>query len=69
MLYIIGLLLALATIVLGIVRFKIHPFFVLLIAAIGYGFITGMQVDDILTSITDGFGGLLYPSLLIALLL
>ncbi len=59
MTYILALLLALALIIIGIVRFKIHPFFVLLIAAIGYGFITGMSVDGILTSINDGFGGLM----------
>ncbi|MEX0314529.1 MAG: GntP family permease [Allomuricauda sp.] len=59
MLYIIALLLALTFIVLGIVKFKIHPFFVLLLAAIGYGFLAGMDVSMIITSINDGFGGIM----------
>ncbi|MBD1260903.1 GntP family permease [Maribacter polysiphoniae] len=59
MLYVFALILSLAFIVLGIVRWKIHPFFVLFIAAIGYGFITGMGVPDILNAINEGFGGLM----------
>lgn len=59
MTYLLALLLALALIIIGIVRFKIHPFFVLLLAAIGYGFMTGMSVEGMLTSINDGFGGLM----------
>lgn len=59
MTYLLALLLALAAIILGIVRFKIHPFFVLLLAAIGYGFLTGMSVTEILVAINDGFGGLM----------
>ncbi len=59
MLYILALILSLAFIILGIVKWKIHPFFVLLIAAIGYGFITGMGVSAIISAINDGFGGLM----------
>ena len=59
MLYILALVLSLAFIILGIVKWKIHPFFVLLIAAIGYGFITGMEIPDILAAINEGFGGLM----------
>ncbi|WP_420399046.1 GntP family permease [Flagellimonas sp.] len=59
MLYIVALLLALAFIILGIVRFGIHPFFVLLLAAIGYGFLAGMDVSTIIASINDGFGGIM----------
>ncbi|MCL6267913.1 GntP family permease [Flagellimonas myxillae] len=59
MLYIIALLLALTFLVLGIVKFKIHPFFVLLLAAIGYGFLVGMDVSLIISSINDGFGGIM----------
>ncbi len=59
MLYIFALVLSLAFIVLGIVKWKIHPFFVLLIAAIAYGFITGMDISDILSAVNDGFGGLM----------
>ncbi len=59
MVFIIGLLLAIALIILGIVRFKIHPFFVLLFAAILYGFITRMEVSQIIASINDGFGSIM----------
>lgn len=59
MLYAIGLILALGFIILGIVRWKIHPFFVLLLAAMGYGFISGMDVQQIIASIDDGFGSIM----------
>ena len=59
MTYLIALVLALSFIVLGIVKLKIHPFFVLLLAAIGYGFLSGMHVSMIITSINDGFGGIM----------
>lgn len=59
MIFVIALLLALAFIVFGIVRWKIHPFFVLLISAIGYGFITGMDVNQIVSSVNDGFGSIM----------
>lgn len=59
MIYIIALLVSLTFLVIGIVKFKIHPFFVLLIAAIGYGFITGMEAELIVDSINSGFGSIL----------
>lgn len=59
MLYIIALLVSLTFLVVGIVKFKIHPFFVLLLAAIGYGFITGMSPDLIIESVNTGFGNIL----------
>ncbi|MBG50248.1 MAG: gluconate transporter [Pseudozobellia sp.] len=59
MIYVIALLLALAFIVLGIVRWKIHPFFVLLLSAIAYGFITGMGVEQIVSAVNDGFGSIM----------
>ena len=59
MIFLIALILALALIIVGIVRFKVHPFFVLLIAAIGYGFITGMNVTQIISAINDGFGSIM----------
>jgi len=59
MTYMLALLLALAVIIFGIVRLKIHPFFVLFVAAIGYGFLTGMSVPEILSAINEGFGTLL----------
>lgn len=59
MIYIIALVIALALIVVGIVKWKIHPFFVLLIAAIVYGFLTGMEVSQIVDSINSGFGSIM----------
>ena len=59
MIYIIALIIALTLIVVGIVKWKIHPFFVLLFAAIIYGFITGMQVSQIVDSINSGFGSIM----------
>jgi len=59
MIYLIALIIALALIVVGIVKWKIHPFFVLLFAAIIYGFITGMQVSQIVDSINSGFGSIM----------
>jgi len=59
MIYIIALIIALTLIVVGIVKWKIHPFFVLLFAAIVYGFITGMQVSQIVDSINSGFGSIM----------
>lgn len=59
MVFVLALILALALIIIGIVRFKIHPFFVLLIAAIFYGFSTGMNVSQIISAINDGFGSIM----------
>ena len=59
MIYIVALIIALALIIVGIVRWNIHPFFVLLLAAILYGFITGMGVTEIISSINDGFGSIM----------
>ncbi len=59
MIYVFALIAALAFIILGIVRWKIHPFFVLLVAAICYGFLTGMSVPAIISSVNDGFGSIM----------
>ncbi len=59
MIYAIALILALTFIIVGIVRWNIHPFFVLLLAAIGYGFISGMGVEQIIASVNDGFGSIM----------
>src|SRR5680860_134122 len=59
MIYIIALIIALAFIIIGIVRWKIHPFFVLLLAAIAYGFISGMEVAEIISSVNSGFGSIM----------
>ena len=59
MLLILLVLLALAFIVVAIIKYDIHPFLALFIGAIGYGLISGMPGALILKSITDGFGGVL----------
>ncbi|MDA0195665.1 MAG: GntP family permease [Bacteroidetes bacterium] len=59
MLLIFLVLLALAFIVLAIIKYDIHPFLALFIGAIGYGLASGMPGALILQSITDGFGGVL----------
>jgi GntP family gluconate:H+ symporter len=37
-------------------RFRVHPFVVLLAVALLYGFLVGMPVDEIITSVNQGFG-------------
>ncbi len=59
MIYIIGLVLSIAFLLIAIIKFEIHPFFVLVISALGYGLITGMDYTLIIDSINEGFGGLL----------
>ncbi|MBN1998154.1 GntP family permease, partial [candidate division KSB1 bacterium] len=55
----IFLLLSIIFIIIATGRFKIHPFLVLILAALLYGFATGMPLDDIVNSINDGFGATL----------
>jgi gluconate:H+ symporter, GntP family len=59
MLTLLTILFALALILIAIVKFDIHPFLALFVGAILYGLLSGMPVDLILKSITDGFGGVL----------
>ncbi len=51
------ILIALAIIIVAIVKYDIHPFLALFIGAILYGFMAQMPGELILQSITDGFGG------------
>ncbi len=51
------ILIALALIIVAIVKFDIHPFLALFVGAILYGFLARMSGELILQSITDGFGG------------
>lgn len=44
-------------IILSTAKFKLHPFLALLLAAFGYGLVSGIPLDEILKSITAGFGG------------
>lgn len=57
--YLIALICSLLLLIVGIVRFKIHPFFTLLLAAILYGFTAGMEASLIIDSINNGFGSIL----------
>jgi GntP family gluconate:H+ symporter len=59
MLTLLTILFALALILIAIVKYDIHPFLALFVGAILYGLLSGMHVDLILKSITDGFGGVL----------
>ena len=54
---IIALLLSVLFIIFATAKFKLHPFLALLLAAFGYGLLSGMPLDEIIHSITDGFGG------------
>ncbi len=53
------ILLALALIIVSIIKFDIHPFLALFVGAIIYGLLVGMPGDLILKSISEGFGGVL----------
>ena len=53
---IIYLLVCVALIVLFTSRVRLHPFIVLLLAALLYGFMAGMPSQEIIVSINEGFG-------------
>lgn len=53
------LLLIIAFVLIAIIRFEIHPFLALFGGAIGYGLLVGMDLNMILQSITEGFGGVM----------
>ncbi|WP_296702918.1 GntP family permease [Algoriphagus sp.] len=59
MLTLIIILVALAFIMVAIVKFDIHPFLALFVGAIFYGLLSGMSTELILKSVSDGFGGVL----------
>ncbi|MDH5396653.1 MAG: GntP family permease [Cyclobacteriaceae bacterium] len=59
MLTILIIILTLAVIITAIMKFDIHPFLALFVGAIGYGLVSGMSPELILTSVSDGFGGVL----------
>ena len=66
-----GLLLLLAAavifIIYGTARLKLHPFLVLLVAAIGLGILAGLPVLEVISSVTEGFGNTLgYIGIVIA---
>ena len=57
MLHVILLLLAIVFIVLATSRMKWHPFLALLVAAFGFGLLSGMDPLELVDSINAGFGG------------
>ncbi|MBD8490855.1 GntP family permease [Echinicola sp. CAU 1574] len=59
MTYLIALVISLTLLVLGIVKFKVHPFFMLLLTALAYGFISGMSSVEIIDAVNNGFGDIL----------
>jgi len=56
-LHVILLLLAIVFIVLATSRMKWHPFLALLVAAFGFGLLSGMDPLELVDSINAGFGG------------
>lgn len=53
------LLLSILLIIVGTVRFRVHPFLVLFVTALAYGLLSGMPVELVLQSVREGFGGIL----------
>ena len=59
MLTLLIILVALALILVAIIKFDIHPFLALFGGALIYGLMMGMPTDLIIKSISDGFGGVM----------
>jgi len=59
MLTLLIILVALALILVAIIKFDIHPFLALFVGAIVYGLMMRMPTDLIVKSISDGFGGVM----------
>ncbi|KPK85609.1 MAG: gluconate transporter [Bacteroides sp. SM23_62_1] len=53
---VVYLIISIILIILLTSRLKVHPFVVLLLVALAYGFFTGMPLELIITSINEGFG-------------
>ena len=53
---IVLLLLAIAFIVISTTKLKLHPFLALIIAAILYGLLSGIPLNQIIQSVNNGFG-------------
>ncbi len=59
MLLLLTILVALAIIIVAIIKFDIHPFLALFVGAIIYGLLARMPTKLILQSIEEGFGGVM----------
>jgi len=51
------MLLALIVLVVGIIKLKVHPVFALIIVAIGSAIAFGFPLQDVIKTVTGGFGG------------
>lgn len=54
---ILGLVLAVAVLVLFTVKLKIHPFFALIATSAVFAIVSGMNMEDMLSAFTSGMGG------------
>ena len=59
MLIVIYLLITILFIVFSTAKYKIHPFLFLLIASLGMGVISGLDVNFVIKTVTEGFGNTL----------
>tara|TARA_B110000008_G_scaffold128872_1_gene131323 strand:- start:821 stop:2149 length:1329 start_codon:yes stop_codon:yes gene_type:complete len=59
MLTLIYLLITIVFIVLSTAKYKIHPFLTLLIASLGMGVLSGLDVDFVIKTVSEGFGNTL----------
>lgn len=53
----LALVLGITSLILCTVKFKVHPFFSLIIASVVFGIISGMEFNTLLDSFTSGLGG------------
>lgn len=51
------LLICIVFIIVASTRFKLHPFLALLAACLLFGIFSGLPLDELITTINDGFGG------------
>src|SRR5690625_605444 len=56
---IILIVLAVLFIIFATARWKLHPFLSLLFAAFGLGILSGLPLEEVVTAVNEGFGGLM----------
>lgn len=56
-LIIVGLVLAVLVLIICTVKLKIHPFFALIATSVTFALVSGMSMEDMLSSFADGMGG------------
>ncbi len=59
MLNLIFLIIIITAIIIATTKFKLHPFLTLLLAGIVMGLLSGLNANDVLTRLTEGFGSTL----------